>query len=79
MVPYCRVLTDNLQAALDAQFDSKARTIRHSYGKYNSWEVVKSKSLPLYQLGTIASVVKIASDMLPAFFPFPLLFHPLIW
>ncbi|NWH63699.1 CBPB1 Carboxypeptidase, partial [Geococcyx californianus] len=35
-----RVLIDNLQAALDAQFDSKARTARHSYEKYNNWETI---------------------------------------
>ncbi|XP_037263036.1 carboxypeptidase B isoform X2 [Falco biarmicus] len=35
-----RVLIDNLQAALDAQFDSKARTTRHSYEKYNNWETI---------------------------------------
>ncbi|KAM9614431.1 LOW QUALITY PROTEIN: carboxypeptidase B [Morphnus guianensis] len=35
-----RVLIDNLQAALDAQFDSKAHTTRHSYEKYNSWEMI---------------------------------------
>ncbi|NXH69417.1 CBPB1 Carboxypeptidase, partial [Hydrobates tethys] len=35
-----RVLIDNLQAALDAQFDSKARTARHSYEKYNNWEMI---------------------------------------
>ncbi|KAF1479484.1 Carboxypeptidase B, partial [Pygoscelis antarcticus] len=35
-----RVLIDNLQAALDAQFDSKARTTGHSYEKYNNWETI---------------------------------------
>ncbi|NXH20489.1 CBPB1 Carboxypeptidase, partial [Bucco capensis] len=35
-----RVLIDNLQAALDAQFDSKARTNTHSYEKYNDWETI---------------------------------------
>ncbi|XP_069721491.1 carboxypeptidase B [Phaenicophaeus curvirostris] len=35
-----RILIDNLQAALDAQFDSKARTAGHSYEKYNSWEKI---------------------------------------
>ncbi|KAM6064294.1 carboxypeptidase B [Theristicus caerulescens] len=35
-----RVLIDNLQAALDAQFDSKTRTTRHSYEKYNNWETI---------------------------------------
>ncbi|NWS68141.1 CBPB1 Carboxypeptidase, partial [Crotophaga sulcirostris] len=35
-----RVLIDNLQAALDAQFDSKARTAGHSYEKYNNWETI---------------------------------------
>ncbi|NXC39713.1 CBPB1 Carboxypeptidase, partial [Penelope pileata] len=33
-----RVLIDNLQTALDAQFDSKVRSTSHSYEKYNSWE-----------------------------------------
>ncbi|NXF91207.1 CBPB1 Carboxypeptidase, partial [Eubucco bourcierii] len=35
-----RVLIDNLQAALDAQFDGKARTTAHSYEKYNNWETI---------------------------------------
>ncbi|NXI53830.1 CBPB1 Carboxypeptidase, partial [Chloroceryle aenea] len=35
-----RVLIDNLQAALDAQFDSQARTTTHSYEKYNNWETI---------------------------------------
>ncbi|NXX91504.1 CBPB1 Carboxypeptidase, partial [Centropus bengalensis] len=35
-----RVLIDNLQAALDAQFDSKSRTASHSYEKYNNWEMI---------------------------------------
>ncbi|NXP15637.1 CBPB1 Carboxypeptidase, partial [Thinocorus orbignyianus] len=35
-----RVLIDNLQAAVDAQFDSKARTTGHSYEKYNNWETI---------------------------------------
>ncbi|KFV48657.1 Carboxypeptidase B [Tyto alba] len=35
-----RVLIDNLQAALDAQFDSKARIATHSYEKYNNWETI---------------------------------------
>ncbi|KFQ68638.1 Carboxypeptidase B [Phaethon lepturus] len=35
-----RVMIDNLQAALDAQFDSKVRTTRHSYEKYNNWETI---------------------------------------
>ncbi|XP_054241975.1 carboxypeptidase B [Indicator indicator] len=35
-----RVLIDNLQAALDAQFDSKARGTAHSYVKYNNWETI---------------------------------------
>ncbi|NXV36238.1 CBPB1 Carboxypeptidase, partial [Rissa tridactyla] len=35
-----RVLIDNLQAAVDAQFDSKARTTSHSYEKYNNWETI---------------------------------------
>ncbi|NXL10594.1 CBPB1 Carboxypeptidase, partial [Mesembrinibis cayennensis] len=35
-----KVLIDNLQAALDAQFDSKTRTTRHSYEKYNNWETI---------------------------------------
>ncbi|NWH81604.1 CBPB1 Carboxypeptidase, partial [Piaya cayana] len=35
-----RILIDNLQAALDAQFDSKARTAGHSYEKYNNWEMI---------------------------------------
>ncbi|KFV07016.1 PREDICTED: carboxypeptidase B [Pterocles gutturalis] len=35
-----RVLIDNLQAALDAQFDSKARSTGHSYVKYNNWETI---------------------------------------
>ncbi|GAB0193563.1 carboxypeptidase B [Grus japonensis] len=35
-----RVLIDNLQAALDAQFDSKVRTAGHSYEKYNNWETI---------------------------------------
>uniref|UniRef100_A0A8C3M5M8 Peptidase M14 domain-containing protein n=1 Tax=Geospiza parvula TaxID=87175 RepID=A0A8C3M5M8_GEOPR len=43
MVPSCRVLIDNLQAALDAQFDSQARTASHSYVKYNNWNTVKSR------------------------------------
>lgn len=50
LLPYCRVLIDNLQAAVDAQFDSKARTATHSYEKYNTWEMVKSRSWPHYQL-----------------------------
>ncbi|KFO86026.1 Carboxypeptidase B, partial [Buceros rhinoceros silvestris] len=37
-----RVLIDNLQAALDAQFDSKARTSTHSYEKYNTWETIEA-------------------------------------
>ncbi|XP_065700923.1 carboxypeptidase B [Patagioenas fasciata] len=35
-----RVLIDNLQAALHAQFDNKARTTGHSYEKYNDWETI---------------------------------------
>ncbi|NXU47200.1 CBPB1 Carboxypeptidase, partial [Turnix velox] len=35
-----RVLIDNLQAAVDAQFDSKARATGHSYEKYNNWETI---------------------------------------
>ncbi|KFW10876.1 Carboxypeptidase B [Eurypyga helias] len=35
-----RVLIDNVQAALDTQFDSKARTTKHSYEKYNNWETI---------------------------------------
>ncbi|NXE18740.1 CBPB1 Carboxypeptidase, partial [Ardeotis kori] len=35
-----RILIDNLQVALDAQFDSKARTARHGYEKYNNWETI---------------------------------------
>ncbi|XP_014801313.1 PREDICTED: carboxypeptidase B-like [Calidris pugnax] len=35
-----RVLIDNLRAAVDAQFDSKARTASHSYEKYNNWETI---------------------------------------
>ncbi|NXI92672.1 CBPB1 Carboxypeptidase, partial [Psophia crepitans] len=35
-----RVLIGNLQAALDAQFDSKVRTDGHSYEKYNNWETI---------------------------------------
>ncbi|NXP58875.1 CBPB1 Carboxypeptidase, partial [Chloropsis cyanopogon] len=35
-----QVLIDNLQAALDAQFDSKARTASHSYEKYNNWDTI---------------------------------------
>ncbi|NWV00445.1 CBPB1 Carboxypeptidase, partial [Upupa epops] len=35
-----RVLIDNLQAALDAQFDSKSRTGAHGYEKYNTWETI---------------------------------------
>ncbi|NXC16788.1 CBPB1 Carboxypeptidase, partial [Corythaeola cristata] len=35
-----RVLIDNLQAALDAQFDSKTRTTGHSYENYNDWETI---------------------------------------
>ncbi|KAM9279241.1 LOW QUALITY PROTEIN: carboxypeptidase B [Morus bassanus] len=34
-----RILADNLQAALDTEFDSKAHTTRHSYEKYN-WEMI---------------------------------------
>uniref|UniRef100_A0A8C3C7P3 Carboxypeptidase B n=1 Tax=Cairina moschata TaxID=8855 RepID=A0A8C3C7P3_CAIMO len=33
-----RVLINNLKTALDAQFDSKARSTSHSYEKYNTWE-----------------------------------------
>ncbi|NWH97972.1 CBPB1 Carboxypeptidase, partial [Tichodroma muraria] len=35
-----KVLIDNLQAAMDAQFDSKVRTARHSYEKYNNWDTI---------------------------------------
>ncbi|NP_001278452.1 carboxypeptidase B precursor [Columba livia] len=35
-----RVLIDNLQAALHAQLDNKARTTGHSYEKYNDWETI---------------------------------------
>ncbi|NXS21485.1 CBPB1 Carboxypeptidase, partial [Mystacornis crossleyi] len=35
-----QVLIDNLQAALDAQFDSKARTASHGYEKYNNWDTI---------------------------------------
>ncbi|OWK62238.1 Carboxypeptidase B [Lonchura striata] len=35
-----QVLIDNLQAALDAQFDSQARTAGHSYVKYNDWDTI---------------------------------------
>ncbi|XP_064008954.1 carboxypeptidase B [Pogoniulus pusillus] len=35
-----RVLIADLQAALDAQFDSRARTAAHSYEKYNDWETI---------------------------------------
>ncbi|NXV46704.1 CBPB1 Carboxypeptidase, partial [Uria aalge] len=34
------ILIDNLQAAVDAQFDSKVRTTGHSYEKYNNWETI---------------------------------------
>ncbi|XP_010200900.2 carboxypeptidase B [Colius striatus] len=34
------VMIDNLQSALDAQFDSKVRTTGHSYEKYNNWETI---------------------------------------
>ncbi|NXP45433.1 CBPB1 Carboxypeptidase, partial [Heliornis fulica] len=35
-----RVLIDDLQAALDAQFDGRARTAGHSYVQYNNWETI---------------------------------------
>ncbi|KAL2301147.1 hypothetical protein Nmel_011707 [Mimus melanotis] len=35
-----QVLIDNLQAAMDAQFDSKVRTTSHSYEKYNNWDTI---------------------------------------
>ncbi|NXD13857.1 CBPB1 Carboxypeptidase, partial [Nothocercus nigrocapillus] len=35
-----RVLIDNLRTAMEAQFDSKARTAGHSYEKYNEWETI---------------------------------------
>ncbi|NXI23960.1 CBPB1 Carboxypeptidase, partial [Sterrhoptilus dennistouni] len=35
-----QVLIDNVQAAMDAQFDSKARTSGHSYEKYNNWDTI---------------------------------------
>ncbi|NXN97447.1 CBPB1 Carboxypeptidase, partial [Rhinopomastus cyanomelas] len=35
-----RVLIENLQAALDAQLDSKSRSATHSYEKYNTWETI---------------------------------------
>ncbi|XP_025895323.1 carboxypeptidase B [Nothoprocta perdicaria] len=35
-----RVLIDNLQTAIEAQFDSKVRTAGHSYEKYNQWETI---------------------------------------
>ncbi|NXP17823.1 CBPB1 Carboxypeptidase, partial [Scytalopus superciliaris] len=35
-----RVLIDNLQAALDSQFDSNVRAAGHSYEKYNSWDTI---------------------------------------
>ncbi|NWU07936.1 CBPB1 Carboxypeptidase, partial [Cephalopterus ornatus] len=35
-----QVLIDNLQAALDAQFDNKARADSHSYEKYNNWDTI---------------------------------------
>lgn len=50
MVPSCRVLIDNLQAALDAQFDSKVRTAGHSYEKYNNWDTVKSRIYHVFSL-----------------------------
>lgn len=50
MVPSCRVLIDNVQAALDAQFDSKARTASHSYEKYNTWDTVKSRTYHVFSL-----------------------------
>uniref|UniRef100_A0A8C9L6E6 Carboxypeptidase B n=1 Tax=Pavo cristatus TaxID=9049 RepID=A0A8C9L6E6_PAVCR len=67
------VLIDNLQTALHAQFDSKVRSTGHSYEKYNTWDKVKSKSFPLYQLDVLASIVKMAFDILPSIFPSPLL------
>lgn len=66
---YCRVLIDNLQTAMHAQFDSKVRSTGHSYEKYNTWDQVKSKCFPLYQLDILASIVKMASDILPSIFP----------
>ncbi|OXB63994.1 hypothetical protein ASZ78_014758 [Callipepla squamata] len=35
-----KVLIDNLQTALHAQFDSKVRSTGHSYEKYNTWEQI---------------------------------------
>ncbi|NXG15928.1 CBPB1 Carboxypeptidase, partial [Grallaria varia] len=35
-----QVLIDNLQAAVDAQFDSTARAAGHSYEKYNNWDTI---------------------------------------
>ncbi|KGL83377.1 Carboxypeptidase B [Tinamus guttatus] len=35
-----RVLIDNLQTAMEAQFDSKVRASGHSYEKYNEWETI---------------------------------------
>ncbi|XP_062438671.1 carboxypeptidase B [Rhea pennata] len=34
------ILIDNLQTAVDAQFDSKVRTASHSYENYNKWETI---------------------------------------
>ena len=51
MVSSCRVLIDNLQAAMDAQFDSKVRTTGHSYEKYNNWDTVKSRIYHIISLG----------------------------
>uniref|UniRef100_A0A670Y3A4 Carboxypeptidase B1 n=1 Tax=Pseudonaja textilis TaxID=8673 RepID=A0A670Y3A4_PSETE len=36
----CRILIDNLQAALDKQLDNHARTAGYNYEKYNSWEKI---------------------------------------
>ncbi|NXG33752.1 CBPB1 Carboxypeptidase, partial [Dromaius novaehollandiae] len=35
-----RVLIDDLQTAVDAQFDSKVRASSHSYKKYNNWDTI---------------------------------------
>lgn len=65
MVPSCRVLIDNLQAAMDAQFDSKARTASHSYEKYNDWDTVKSTTFTTLSASYLTFCSQSASSLLP--------------
>ncbi|XP_061492971.1 carboxypeptidase B-like isoform X2 [Rhineura floridana] len=37
-----KILIDNLQAALDGQFDNHVRSTGHEYEKYNKWEMIEA-------------------------------------